>query len=788
LFKGQLDGNFLFFISKIMSATEKLPKMPIYKSIVPCLFSVLFVVISISAAGAESVFPPHTLEASNARVENDILFIDTSNSQGVWNSCFRTVDTLFEPGKTYEIKFPCTIKDTFGDGYLLLLLRPLAANNHLSDAGFTEVYETPISGTVKFLVSLPESGPKQAFQIHTFKRVVAEIGKIQIREITRTFRAASDEGDIGGAPELHEDPVGSPDFTVEPPLPAKKVFYAKDYGMSEANPDNTEALQTAIWDARKAQPAKLVVEPGTYHFTSDDGLLFSTVFNLEFDGQGARFVFRQKKGKLVSIHHCERLSLKNFTIDWDWDKDPLASIVKVEEIADDNSWVDFRFFKYKDFPRKDLRIASAEPVHAATYYPLDVGGWSLQFEFYQGQGEIPRTEWREGNLVRMHASAAKLSSMKKGDTLRIRHYVYDMNGINMIGNKHLSLENVHIHSCPGMGMLVSGMQEYWQIVNCSVGPPEGSGRAIGSTADSMHVGSSRGRFRLENTSLGGFGDDTLNIHDSNHYGIKTGQKSITTKNVRYVPGNYYQIGDLIELRNDDFSPAGWTGKLAEIKRISPGRGEFEFVFEEEVPEMTTAGFLLFSQRYRTADIIIRNCRFENFPRGILISGKNITIENNSLKDGRAGGIKIETGYTMKVWSEGMGASNVVIRNNRFESVNRIGRYAFENRPDIYVSSYRITDPSLDKSDFPILRDILIEKNEFVGSTGSPVFLASSGWVTIRNNVFDLRKEASIKTDYRGGIGVVHSQNIVIEGNKWLGTENAGVFFDPESVKGLRLRK
>jgi hypothetical protein len=735
----------------------------------------------------------YTLVAHNAKLvpgENEgepgAVLVDTTASNAIWNPCFMTVDTLFAPDKQYDISFACQFEEQGQDSYILLLMRPLGARNHMQDAAFMEVYATPKNGKIHFHVSIPQVGPRYAFQLHAARKVRARISDLQIKEMVRAFLPASENTPKASLPPAL--PTGSAEFAVEPPkLDKAKTFNGKDFGILPENPDNTRAFQEAINAIRKQVPARLVLDPGEYRFTNDTAVVFPSVWNFELDGQGSKFVFLKNKDKLFRIEHCRNIAFRNFSIDWDWEKDPLASIVRVEAKSEAGDAMDLRFVDYVKFPKENVRVAHIQKIDPKTRFPTDIDGWNVQFEFYKGQGDIPKTSWLEPNLLRVPAAPSKISQAKVGDTLLMRHYTYDMNAINMINNKHLTFDNVHVLSCPGMGMLVSGVQEYWQVVNSSVAPPKGSKRPTASTADCMHVTSSRGHFKLENTVLGGGGDDTLNIHDSNVFAVRVDDHHLKTLNIRYLPGNYFQAGDLLELRHDDFSPTGFQAKMQSIKPVDRGRGMYEIAFEEKLPEQVGSGFVLFNRRYGTSNVIVRDCTFHLFPRGILLMANNVTIENNKFIQGRAGAIKIETGYTMKVWSEGNGASNIVIRGNQFTSANRMGRYTFENRPDIYISTYLVTDPSMAKASYPILSDILIEGNTFRGTTGAPVFMASAGRVTIRGNTFDMHGEPSVKTDYRGGIGAIHSSNIVITDNTWIApgpTCKPGIFFDKDSVTGL----
>ena len=41
----------------------------------------------------------------------ETLVIDTLSGRGVWNPAFRTAESFFAPGKTYEISFRCLIEE-----------------------------------------------------------------------------------------------------------------------------------------------------------------------------------------------------------------------------------------------------------------------------------------------------------------------------------------------------------------------------------------------------------------------------------------------------------------------------------------------------------------------------------------------------------------------------------------------------------------------------------------------------------------------------------------------------
>ena len=282
-------------------------------------------------------------------------------------------------------------------------------------------------------------------------------------------------------------------------------------------------------------------------------------------------------------------------------------------------------------------------------------------------------------------------------------------------------------------------------------------------------------------SLGG--DDCLNVHDLSGFAFKTGPNTLTTKNMSI---GYYREGDPIEFRNDDYSPAG--GKTYSLKsKVDPGQRTKpgQLVFEEALPEQKTSGFILFNKRFHSDNVIVRDCYFhDNRARGLLLLAKNVTIENNRFFHNQMGAIKIETGYTFNVWSEGYGASNIVIRNNVFDSVNPMDAYPNEKLCAIYMSVYLKSDPSQEKTFFPILNDILVEKNRFLNIPGVFAYVCSAGNVILRDNLVENPLTRKENFSFRGGVGTSYSSNLIVINNRWLRSPymaKPGLFADPETT-------
>ncbi|MBP5233947.1 MAG: right-handed parallel beta-helix repeat-containing protein [Planctomycetes bacterium] len=708
------------------------------------------------------------------------LLIDTMANSGEWNPAWHTPAGLLQGGKSYHVSMTVKLleKRAGFPAYFMLLLRPIGANNHHSDAGMVVVKDLG-ERKLAFRVNVPEKPANYAIQLHTHFGLRALVDDVRVAEANDQFVPA-DDGAKAAMPE--KLPTGAAEFTVKLPNAAKaKVFNARDFGVTPEAENNGPALLAAIAKIRKQCPARLVLEPGVYR-VKGVGLVFDSVHDFTFDGQGATLVFSGiHVGHLIAINHCDQVAFRNFTVDWDWDADPIASLVKAEKVSADGKACVFRFTGYQKFPVKDVRVASVSRLAPGTLDDDPARPFGVSLEFFKGQKK-PATRWLGDNLLEVATPGPEFAKAAPGDEFRMRHYVYDHNAIAMLLNRDLTLEGVTIASAPGMGLLVNGAQQNWQFLGVKIVPAPG--RCLSTTADAIHVGSSRGNFRMENCEIAHSADDAINIHDLGGYAVKLDDHRIRATNLNFHPGNYFQPGHLIELRHADFSPTGFTAKLKEVKNAR--RPNLEMVFEEKLPEPIGGGFAIFNRNYGTRNVIIRNNRIHHFPRGLLLMADDVTVENNEFVNGQAAGVKLETGYTASVWSEGFGVNNVVIRNNLFERVNRRGRYPNENRPDIYVNSYIQTDPSLVKTSYPIIRNVLIAGNRFVNSTGSPVYVCTAGDVTIADNLFSNPDPCPVEEGKRGTIGASYAQNLQVLNNRWEGKYGrAGVFYDPATVSGLR---
>ncbi len=593
-------------------------------------------------------------------------------------------------------------------------------------------------------------------------------------------------------------PTGSEEFTVLPPNSKnQETVSVEKFGAQPSSPDNTKAFNDAIAYCASSGASKLIVPKGVYRFTQEKSVLFDKLIDFEFDGQGSTFVYNHLAHFMI-INRCERTLFKNFSVDWDWDNDPLASVVKVENVEPSGLYADLRFVHYDRFPKRDVVLHGAllalDPATMSVGFPGGGGMW------FGGDSVYPKVEWLSDNLLRLYASDTIrsmdknvfVSGAKKGGLYRVLHRLRGNGAINMGNNVNLTLSGINVYSCAGAAFYAWGDQHHWQVINTNVIRPAGTKRPMTSLSDHFDIAQTLGYFKMEGCEISLGADDCFCVIGGGAIGDKAGPNTVRGK-AMYNP-DHFHVGDPVEIRQDDYAPTGFTEKIAKINTIDAKAGIREFIFEKALPEQKGLTFVLFNRHYSPKNIIIRNCYFhDNQARGALLKGENITLENTRFYHNQLGAIHIYSGYRLRDGADGCGASNVVVRNNIIDTANPDGRYDKSKMPAIYIFSYIrgcTSEAPLrpeDKTKFPIISDILIEKNQFIDFPGVIVSVCSAGNVIIRDNTVKLTKPQIIDKPYRGSIEVGFSTDVFVMGNKWIKSpymKDPGIFVDKETTDGL----
>ena len=728
------------------------------------------------------------LNAGSQVSDNKITF----NCKGSpWGSLFSLMGGLLEDDTAYVLEFDYILEcEPSAENYIIVVVRDM--NFKKNDFASSSLPTKPgkfMKGRVNFKTLKGAGGYAVMFHMHG--KLKGEIKNLTLRQAddTTSFRPFSANAEAFDESKLKKIPTGAKEFSVDLPTPKNGlVVSAADFGLNE-NVDNAAAIiNKALEHCRKTGASKLVIPRGTYRSFDGTQIIVQDFEDFTIDGQGSTIIINKNLRKsgpsTLSIARCKRTLLENLNFDWDWNSNPLASVVEV--VGGNDKYFDIKFLEYEDFPQKDVRIGIFSAYDPKTKSVGIENGKTLAFNMFVGRGKPVETQWIASNILRIKTK----NPFEAGELYRLQHSYYEYGCVSMLSNTHLTLRNFNIYSCSGHAFTVSGTQKYWHFDNVNiVRPPNSERRAITTTADHLHIAQSQGYMKMENCEFSLGADDCINMHDCSIIMDRESDETLLSVNTR---NSYlYNEGEEIELRQDDFSPAGFTGKVIEKTLVDKERKIYRVRLDKPIPEMKGVYFVLFSKKYDTRNMIVRNCYFhDNRARGVLILARDVTIENCRFFHNEMGAIKIETGFTGNSWCEGYGVENVVVRNCTFDTCNPSGSMTNGYERDIYMGVYLFTDPSYRKTDYPILRDIMFENNTFKDTFGVVAVVTSVRNLIFRNNTFSNPTPRKNPLKYRGCFYVGWSRDVSIVNNKFVLSENIsdlGVYIEKGTVKRLKIQ-
>ena len=728
------------------------------------------------------------LNAGSQVSDNKITF---SCKGSPWGSLFSLMGGLLEDDTAYVLEFDYILEcEPSAENYIIVVVRDM--NFKKNDFASSSLPTKPgkfMKGRVNFKTLKGAGGYAVMFHMHG--KLKGEIKNLTLRQAddTTSFRPFSANAEAFDESKLKKIPTGAKEFSVDLPTPKNGlVVSAADFGLNE-NVDNAAAIiNKALEHCRKTGASKLVIPRGTYKSFDGTQIIVQDFEDFTIDGQGSTIIINKNLRKsgpsTLSIARCKRTLLENLNFDWDWNSNPLASVVEV--VGGNDKYFDIKFLEYEDFPQKDVRIGIFSAYDPKTKSVGIENGKTLAFNMFVGRGKPVETQWIASNILRIKTK----NPFEAGELYRLQHSYYEYGCVSMLSNTHLTLRNFNIYSCSGHAFTVSGTQKYWHFDNVNiVRPPNSERRAITTTADHLHIAQSQGYMKMENCEFSLGADDCINMHDCSIIMDRESDETLLSVNTR---NSYlYNEGEEIELRQDDFSPAGFTGKVIEKTLVDKERKIYRVRLDKPIPEMKGVYFVLFSKKYDTRNMIVRNCYFhDNRARGVLILARDVTVENCRFFHNEMGAIKIETGFTGNSWCEGYGVENVVVRNCTFDTCNPSGSMTNGYERDIYMGVYLFTDPSYRKTDYPILRDIMFENNTFKDTFGVVAVVTSVRNLIFRNNTFSNPTPRKNPLKYRGCFYVGWSRDVSIVNNKFVLSENIsdlGVYIEKGTVKRLKIQ-
>ena len=632
----------------------------------------------------------------------------------------------------------------------------------------------------------------------------------------KNFDAIAYDSSYGKKPTNISLPTGAKDFTVERPKNERKsIVFAIDFGVNAENEDCAAAINKAIEYCKKIDAGKLILPNGKLKCFGNKGIMVDGMTDFEIEGSGATLVFyRPSLEKIlpqytvdmpaanILVRNCTRVKLTNFKMDWDWERDPLASMVKVvNKYVDENgsgSYLDVEFIDYKKHPFYNTYAPVAlllsmkkgdwgEKYHKM-FFGLAEGHWGTKHEWlsenklriypFVKSHRAPKVDLYE-NKYNQKNNNLHVKKASIGQTFRLAHYYYGKNGINLDSNKHTVLEDIDIYSCRGMGMQIVGYNKFLEANNLNFVLPKNSPkRVITSTADVVHVVNSQGYIKFINCHTEFNQDDYFNFHDRTSFGKKIADNKIKITNERGMEYFKAKEGETLELFYGNAEPTGFTAKVLKID------GEV-LTLDKKIPEQKGTGFLLASISYATDNVIIKDCDFTNAYGRCLLHGKNYTLENCKLKNIPESPLRAHLVYTADKWSEGYGCDNIVVRNCHFENT-AVYDYSINGFDHgIFLGGCIDKKVGFTKSVKSATKNVLIEGCTFKDTHGLALLVDGATNIIYRNNVVD-DNGIERKDPYTNSMFITNAKDVFIYNNtfKVINPETTRIALNKTDVENL----
>jgi len=493
------------------------------------------------------------------------------------------------------------------------------------------------------------------------------------------------------------------------------------------------------------------------------GCIMKNRKDMVVDGNDSLFVFRGHLTPFI-IDSCQNITIKNLTIDFD---PPL--VAEAEVIACAEEYIDV-LIDGKIFPHicRDnwlyFDIGEEEPCPLWTYAPIKFGKDLTVAHTFAKSFFIERVEEIDENTIRFFP--AKKESIKEvgiGEIFVLRHNKRLHPGIFIENCTNVTLENITIHSCGGLGTLTQFSKDV-TFRNVKFLPNKEVGRKIsGGRDDGMQIVSCRGKILIEECSFLGLMDDPVNIHGcsmhveeifNNGRTIRARYMHEQAKNFLY----YANPGDIINIINQ--------------KNMNVIESAMVESWEIESPEVIllhfTEGVCVCDGDYaienisNTAEFVCRRNRFGSCrARGLLVSTpKKVVIEENLFE---SSGSAILVAGDANYWYESGECHDVTIAKNVFTN------HCLSSMSEFSHGMISICPIILEPlEEHPFHKNIHIKNNVFDTSDTPVLYAFSTKNLSFTDNIIFANPARKNESDKTALLDLSYCNDVTIENNTLVG--------------------
>jgi len=493
-----------------------------------------------------------------------------------------------------------------------------------------------------------------------------------------------------------------------------------------SDPLAVEIMEKTLAGEYGKDPQTTIFRP---YFPYVKALDFNGAKDLTIDANGARLVI---DGWLepVSLENCRNVVLRGLTIDY-----KRAPYSVGEVVATGRGYLDVRF-------------SARYPIREGTQASF-VNFWNHKERRLAGNTEygVP-TEVIGQQLVRLRCRRPRDST---GFSAIIRHTGHFRPAIFIHNAQNTTLENVTIHTQPGMGVL-GHRSENITLKGLRVVPR--AGELAATTADATHFVSCTGLIRLDGCQFEGQGDDTTNVHNYYYEVVRLHGETGCEIQVNTSYGTHAQVldypsvGDKLELVERNTCAPLDVYVVKSVENF-PELWKTSLVLDKRLPK-DIGGYYL-SNISRLPRVEIRNCHIRNHrARGLLIKTRNVLIEGCTIESVTGSGIQVGPEES---WREGTTTADLVVRNNRILGCG-YGDGTIKRTAGVVV-----TTVARDPTRRGLHKRILIEGNQIICGRGRHgIRVDGAEDVVIRYNEIAGCKEP-IKVEYSDNVQIYANESV-----------------------------
>jgi len=432
-------------------------------------------------------------------------------------------------------------------------------------------------------------------------------------------------------------------------LPASLVFTEEEKAEQRSAAQELKAQILAAIEAE--QPYFTVTSPRHYRFNSSLAKtpirIAGSKHKMVIDFGGSTFWLEDTKisgssVELLSLSHCENLTIKNMFVDWDPVPYVQGEIVSVNEktkeieiLLDENFQTtvpSFMHLPYKNTPP----WVYAFLFNPATREYKDYQAGSRVIPFFNTTPVAPRT-YR--TTIKSHNDWDKVN-MEVGDLI-VTHLRGSRPTIETGGSKNISFENITLYSSSQIGFSEGNGEGPIHYSNCKITRRPDTTRLISAGADGINSMNQENGPIIRNALFEYNGDDAIHIHgsltsvlhkisDKEYILGFTSRGKLKNETIDfYTWDRLSYVGQRKIIAWEKISNWSVPSDISSMKKFSEGQLITAYKVTLDAPISIPLPSVYSMDSYSGRNAIIENSIFKNtFGKGVLVMSPNMQITNN----------------------------------------------------------------------------------------------------------------------------------------------------------------